>query len=209
MKTELLHLMKNDDRSEAIKAVLLSGLLPEPQLQQFLDSLTERALRRVLGLPGCSQWTGRAAWDAWAVKRLHSKDRASLCLDSLTERVIARTTKEAQQAARDGAAYDAEPIWAAAEAARASKSSHALEASQHALLVTECAAIAAYSPQFSTLRITEAVAAYSPQFSTLRITEAVAAYSPQFSTLRITEAVAAEREQQYQDLLSLINTMEV
>jgi hypothetical protein len=187
MKTELLHLMKNDDRSEAIKAVLLSRLLPEAQLQQFLDSLTERALRRVLGLPGCSQWTGRASWDAWAVKVLHSKDRGSLCFLRATERAIARTTKEAQQAARDGAAYDAEPIGAAAEAIRAaaeairasmssqtSKSRHALEASHSAIRTASCAAVALSG-----------------------------------SPLRVTEAIEAEQEQQYQDLLSLINTMEV
>jgi hypothetical protein len=182
MKTELLHLMKNDDRSEAIKAVLLSRLLPEAQLQQFLDSLTERALRRVLALPGCSHWTGRAAWDAWAVKRLHSKDRASLCLDSLTERVIARTTKEAQRAARNPDNADA-PIWAAAEAARTANSRyegprlryHALLASWSAIRTASCAAVALSG-----------------------------------SPLRVTEASEgeAEREQQYQDLLKLINTLE-
>jgi hypothetical protein len=179
MKTELLHLMKNDDRSEAIKAVLLSRLLPEAQLQQFLDSLTERALRRVLALPGCSHWTGRAAWDAWAVKRLHSKDRGSLCL-AATERIIARTTKEAQQAARDGAAYDAEPIWAAAEAARTANSRcegplryHVLLASWSAIRTASCAAVA-----------------------------------PSGSAPRVDEAIEAEREQQYQDLLKLINTLE-
>jgi hypothetical protein len=176
MKTELLHLTKNDDRSEAIKAVLLSRLLPEAQLQQFLDSLTERALRRVLALPGCSHWTGRAAWDAWAVKVLHSKDRGSLCLDSLTERVIARTTKEAQQAARNPDNADA-PIWAAAEAARTANSRcegpQALLASWSAIRTASCAAVA-----------------------------------PSGSAPRVDEAIEAEREQQYQDLLKLINTLE-
>ena len=176
MKTELLHLMKNDDRSEAIKAVLLSRLLPEAQLQQFLDSLTERALRRVLALPGCSHWTGRAAWDAWAVKRLHSKDRASLCLDSLTERVIARTTKEAQQAARNPDNADA-PIWAASAAARTANSRcegpQALLASWSAIRTASCAAVALSG-----------------------------------SAPRVDEAIEAEREQQYQDLLKLINTLE-
>lgn len=179
MKTELLHLTKNDDRSEAIKAVLLSRLLPEAQLQQFLDSLTERALRRVLALPGCSHWTGRAAWDAWAVKRLHSKDRGSLCL-AATERIIARTTKEAQQAARNPDNADA-PIWAAAEAARTANSRcegplryHVLLASWSAIRTASCAAVALSG-----------------------------------STQRVDEAIEAEREQQYQDLLSLINTLEV
>ena len=183
MKTEL---MKNDDRSEAIRAVLLSGLLSDPQLQQFLDSLIERALRRVLGLPGCFQWTGRASWDAWAVKILHSKDRASLSLLRATDRAIARTTEEAQQTARDGAAYDAEPIWAAAEASRAaieasraskssraSKNRHASEASWSAIRTASSAAVALFG-----------------------------------SSPRVTEAIEAEREQQYQDLLSLISTME-
>jgi hypothetical protein len=176
MKTELLHLMKNDDRSEAIQAVLLSGLLPEAQLQQFLDSLTERALRRVLGLPGCSHWTGRAAWDAWAVKRLHSKDRGSLCL-AATERIIARTTKEAQQAARDGAAYDAEPIGAAAEAARTANS--------------RCEGPQALGASHSAIRTASNAAMY-----------------PLGSSPGVTEAIEAEREQQYQDLLKLINTLE-
>ena len=176
MKTELLHLMKNDDRSEAINAVLLSRLLPEAQLQQFLDSLTERALRRVLALPGCSHWTGRAAWDAWAVKRLHSKDRGSLCFMRATERAIARTTKEAQQAARNPDNADA-PIWAAAEAVRTANSRcegpQALLASWSAIRTASCAAVALSG-----------------------------------SPLRVTEAVEAEREQQYQDLLKLINDME-
>lgn len=175
MKTELLHLTKNDDRSEAIKAVLLSRLLPEAQLQQFLDSLTERALRRVLALPGCSHWTGRAAWDAWAVKRLHSKDRGSLCFMRATERAIARTTKEAQQAARNPDNADA-PIWAAAEAARTANSRcegpQALLASWSAIRTASCAAVALSG-----------------------------------SPLRVTEAVEAEREQQYQDLLSLIKSL--
>ena len=173
--------MKNDDRSEAIRAVLLPGLLPQPQLQQWLNHMVERAIRRVLALPGCSHWTGRAAWDAWAIQWLHSKDRASLCLVRATERAIARTTEEAQQAARDGAAYDAEPIWAtvwaaveatraAVEATRTSKSIHALEASHSAIRTACCAALALFG-----------------------------------SSPRVTEAIKAEREQQYQDLLSFIN----
>lgn len=174
MKTEL---MKNDDRSEAGRTVTRPGLLPEPQLQQFLDGLTERALRRVLALPGCPQWTGRASWDAWAVKILHSKDRGSLCLVKATERIISLTTKEAQRNL-DNPYADA-PIWAAAEAARTANSRcegplryHALMASWSAIRTASCAAVALSG-----------------------------------SLPRVTEASEgeAEREQQYQDLLSLIN----
>lgn len=178
-KTKLLCLLENDDRSAAIKDVLLSGLLPEPQLQKFHDNLIERALRRVLGTPGCPEWTGRAAWDAWAVKRLRSKDRSSIALVRATERITAATTREAQQVAKNGAAYGAEPIWAAAEAARASHREPGELLRYHALRAAEAA-----------IYITSGVA--------------IAAYSPQFSNCVIDEAVRAEREQQYQDLLSII-----
>ena len=177
MKTKL---MKNDERSEAIRAVLLSGLLPDPQLQQFLDSLTERALRRVLALPGCSQWTGRAYWDAWAVKILHSKDRASLCLLRATERAIARTTEEAQQVEMNSInpCHPADaPIWAAAEAARTANSRCEGPPRHHALFAS---------------------------WSAIR-TASSAAVALSGSSPSVTEAIEAEREQQYQDLLKLIN----
>ena len=173
-------LMTNNDRPAAIRAVLLSGPLSDPQLQQFLDILTERALRRVLGLPGCSHWTGRGHWDTWAVEWLHSKDRGSLCLVRATERIIALTTKEAQRNL-DNPYADA-PIWAAVEAARTANSRcegslryHALLASWSAIRTASYAAVA--------------LSGYSP-----RVTEAIEA-----------EAIEAEREQQCQDLLSLIN----
>lgn len=207
-------LMKNDDRSAAIRAVLLSGPLPDPQLQQFLDSLTERALRRVLALPGCSHWPGRGYWDIWAVQWLYSKDRGSLCLMKATERIIALTTKEAQRnldnpyanahiwaaveatwtakEAQHGAAYDPEHIWAAVDARAAARTGdsrcegplryHALLASWSAICTANCAAVALSG---SSPCVTEAIEA-----------EAI-------------EAIEAEREQQCQDLLSLINTMEV
>ena len=200
-------LMTNNDRPAAIRAVLLSGPLSDPQLQQFRDSLTERALRRVLGLPGCSHWTGRGHWDTWAVEWLHSKDRGSLCLVRATERIIALTTKEAQRnldtpyadapiwaaveaartakEAQQGAAYDAEHIWAAVDARAAARTDnsrcegslryHALLASWSAIRTASYAAVA--------------LSGYSP-----RVTEAIEA-----------EAIEAEREQQCQDLLSLIN----
>lgn len=176
-KTKLLCLLENDDRSAAIKDVLLSGLLPEPQLQKFHDNLIERALRRVLGTPGCPEWTGRAAWDAWAVKRLRSKDRSSIALVRATERITAATTREAQQVAKNGAAFADAPIWAAAEAARASHREpleplryHALKASWAAIRAVQSAAVAAHG----------------------------------LGSFRVVEAVRAEREQQYQDLLSII-----
>lgn len=180
MKTELLHMLKNDDQSAAIKAVLLSGLLPEPQLQQWLNGLIERALRRVLGLPGCSEWTGRASWDTWAVKRLHCEDRTSQAFLKAAERVIALTTLEAQEVARNtDSLYADAPLWAAAEAARASHWEpgeplrlHALKASWSAVRTASNAAVAAYDPR-----------------------------------VIIVEAVRAERDQQYQDLLSLINSL--
>lgn len=181
MKAKLLRLLENDDQSAAIRAVLLSGLLPEPPLQQWFDDLIERALRRVLSLPGCSGWTGRASWDTWAVKRLHSLDRSSQALLKATERIIAKTTKEAQQVARNGAAYADAPIWAAAEAARASHREpleplryRALKASWSAIRTASSAAVAVHG---------------------LGSTDIVAAL------------VRAEREQQYQDLFSLINSL--
>lgn len=183
MKAELLRLMKNDDRpAAAVEAVLNSGLLPDDLLQKFLDDLTERAIRRVLGPPGCSEWTGRASWDAWAIKRLHSKDKESVALSKATERIIALTTREAQQVARNGAAYGAEPIWAAAEAARASHREPGELLRYYVLRAVEAA-----------INTTSGVA--------------IAAYSPQFSNCVIDEAVKAEREQQYQGLLSLINSL--
>lgn len=182
MKTELLNLMKNDNHQQAIEAVLNSGLLPESQLQKFLDNLTERAVRRVLALPGCSEWIGRAAWDAWAIKWLHSKDRSSIALVRATERIIAATTREAQQVAKNGAAYGAEPIWAAAEAARASHREPGELLRYYVLRAAEAA-----------IYITSGVT--------------IAAYSPQFSNCVIDEAVRAEREHQYDDLLSIINSL--
>lgn len=182
-KTKLLLLLENEDQSAAIRAVLLSGLLPESLLQKFLDNLTERAIRRVLAPPGCPEWTGRASWDAWAVKWLHSKDRSSIARVKATERIIDATTREAQQAARNDAANADALIWAAAEAARASHREpgeplrhHALKASWSAIRAVQSAAIAAYG-----LRSTG-------------VAEAV-------------RAVRAEREQQYQVLLFLINSL--
>lgn len=180
-KTKLLLLLENEDQSAAIRAVLLSGLLPEPLLQKFLDNLTERAVRRVLAPPGCPEWTGRASWDAWAVKWLHSKDRSSIALVETTERIIDATTREAQQVARNDAANAAALIWAAADAARASHREpgeplrhHALKASWAAIRSVQSAAVAAYG------------------FC---------------STGVVAEAFKAEREQQYQDLMSVINSL--
>jgi hypothetical protein len=180
MKTKLLQLMKNE-QSEAIKAVLLSGLLPEPQLQKFLDDITERAIRRVLALPGCPEWTGRASWDVWAVKWLHSKDKDSVALLKATERIITLTTREAQRVAMECPRYTDAPIWAAAEAARATHIEpgeplrhHALKASWSAIRATQSAAVAAYGLDYA---------------------------------IDIAEEVKAEREQQYQDLLSRINSL--
>jgi hypothetical protein len=93
-----------------------------------------------------------------------------------TERVIARTTEEAQRNL-DNSYADA-PIWAAAEAARTANSRYegpqALAASWSAIRTASSAAVALFG-----------------------------------SSSRVTKAIEAEREQQYQDLLKLINTLEV
>jgi hypothetical protein len=178
-KTELLRLLKGDDRSEAIQAVLLSGLLPDSLLQRWLDYLIERALRCVLNLPVCPQWTRRAEWDAWAVKRLHSKDKDSQAFLVATERVIAMTVKEAQRAERSGVPHADAQIWAAVEAARASHRSQCGPFRHYALLASWAATSTAENSALARLG----------------------------SSLGVTEAGQAEREAQHRDLLGLVNEM--
>ena len=210
--------MKNNDRHAVIKAVLLSGSLPDPQLQQFLDSLTKRALRRVLGLPGCSYWPGQGYWDTWAVQFLHSKDKGSLCLVKVTEQIIAMTTKEAQQAAwnLDAPCADA-PIWAAVEATRTAKEaqrSSRIVAAYDAELIWAAAGDAAEAAQTGNsrrknpLRYHALLATQSAIRTASCVAVALRGYSSCVAVAIESEA-EREQEQQCQDLLSLINPMEV
>ena len=68
LAVKLLCILANSDHqgnpTAAIEAVLNSGLLPEPQLQQWLNRMVERAIRRSLGRSGCPEW------ETWAAKWL-------------------------------------------------------------------------------------------------------------------------------------------
>jgi hypothetical protein len=178
-KEELLRLLKNGDQSAAIQAVLLSDLLPDDLLQRWLDGLIERTIRRVIGLPACPRWTGRAAWEAWAVKRLHSKDRDSKALLKATEKVIAATVKEAKWAERSEVLHADAPIWAAVEAAKASHREQCGPFRHYALLASWSAVKTAKE----------------------------AALARCGSSPGVTEAGQAEQEAQHRDLLGLINEM--
>ena len=70
-KEKMLNLMEVDDHVKAIEDVLDSGLLPEPQLQQWLNQMVERAIRRSLGKSGCPEW------ETWAARWLSGEDRTA------------------------------------------------------------------------------------------------------------------------------------
>ena len=90
MKAKLLRLLQTqDDFAVAINAVLNSGLLPEPQLQQWLNQLVERAIRRMLGHSGCPEW------EDWASKWLSGEYRSAEAA-----RAAAQAARAAAQAAK-------------------------------------------------------------------------------------------------------------
>lgn len=122
-KSLLLNLMKQDEHL-AVVAVLDSGLLPEPQLRQWLNNLAERAIRRVLGGSGCSEW------EVWASRWLSGEDRSKEAALAAAEAAEAEATRASeavwelwyanQLSSEDRSAEAAEKEAAeAAEAARA------------------------------------------------------------------------------------------
>jgi hypothetical protein len=101
-KTQLLQLMKVKDHAAAPMAVIHSGLLPVPQLQQFLNGIAERAISRMRGKSGIPEW------ETWATDWLSGADRSP---------------KKAVSAERAAwAAYDA---WGATAKAQATASAQA------------------------------------------------------------------------------------
>jgi hypothetical protein len=140
LKGKLLNLMGVGERhTAAIEAVLNSGLLPEPQLQQWLNRMVERAIRRSLGKSGCPEWetwaskwlsgedrTAQTAWAAWAAA-------ARTAVSWAAARAAAQAAAgAAAEAAAEAAAGAGEAAWAAAEAAaeagEAAGAAHAAEA---------------------------------------------------------------------------------
>jgi hypothetical protein len=114
-KKKMLNLMEVGDHIKAVKAVLGSGLLPEPQLQQWLNQTVERAIRRSLGKSGCPEW------ERWAAKWLSGEDRtaeaaeaaaweAGAAADAARAAVAASWVARAADAA--GAAWAARAAWA-------------------------------------------------------------------------------------------------
>lgn len=82
MKAQLLYLLRNplggEDKYDGIRGVLLSGLLPNAQLQKWLDSIVERVVHAVCRNSGCPElesWTAHwlacrdntsTDWEDWA-----------------------------------------------------------------------------------------------------------------------------------------------
>ena len=91
-KEKMLNLMEVDDHAKAVEAVLRSGLLPEPQLQQWLNQMVERAIRRSLGKSGCPEW------ETWAAKWLSGEDQTAWAA-RIAEVVVGATARAASAAA--------------------------------------------------------------------------------------------------------------
>jgi hypothetical protein len=182
MKAQLLRLMKNEDREKAVDAVLQSGLLPEPQLQQFLDNLTKRAIHRTLDKSGCQ------AWDTWAINWLSGEDR--------TEEAV-QVARDAARVARDAARDILRPI--------PRRVAHAVsQAAVEAVCAAACTV--AHTDSIDASRSTSLCAAACAVAHTASI---AASRSAPWAVTRTEERVAwvTEYKRQYQDLLTLINEM--
>jgi len=104
MKAKLLHLMKNDDQSAAISAVLLSGLLPDAVTEEWLSRIVHKALAPLLSFSSVPEW------EAWALLWLSAEDRtessaraaaaiASTSMQSLATKAAAGVARAAACAA--------------------------------------------------------------------------------------------------------------
>jgi hypothetical protein len=125
-KTQLLELMKVKDH-EAVEAVIYSGLLPEPQLNLWLDSLVKRAILRIQGKSGIPEW------ETWATDWLSGADRSVEKAASAAQAAreeAAREEAAREEAARSAARSAAWAAWTAADAAQAAWVAQAIDAAR-------------------------------------------------------------------------------
>ena len=175
-KEKMLNLMEVDDHVKAVEAVLGSGLLPDPQLQQWLNQMVERAIRRSLGKSGCPEW------ETWAAKWLSGEDRTAEAAEA-----VARAARAASEAAAEAAEAVAR---AAAEAAAAEVARIARAAAAEA---AEAAAdVAAADVAAADVAAADVAAARA------------AAWAAAWAARAAAEAWEDERKAQFVDLLNLI-----
>ena len=177
-KEKMLNLMKVDDPIKAVEDVLESGLLPKPQLQQWLNRMVERAIRRSLGKSGCPEW------ETWAAKWLSGEDRTAWAA-----------------AAAAAAAWAVEA--AAATAAAAAAAAAAAWAEEAAAAAWAAAAAAAWAVEAAAAAWAAAAAAVEAAAAAWAAAAAAAVEAASWAAWKDDE-----RKAQYDDLLNLIKQLD-